>query len=555
MKAFPQARFAGITLIEIIAVLVILLFLISMLTPAVTGAMESSQAAAEANDRRYRQRMLEQYSNRPGNAYDKHSESNFKDPSIPGHDFSTFSIDVDTASYADVRAQLRNHNMLPHPQTVRIEEMINYFDYHYEAPTSLSNDAFRCHVASSQCPWQAAHRLLRIGIKGKELAPSERPASNLVFLIDSSGSMSHSNKMGLLKRSFKLLVNQLDERDTVSIVTYAGSSGIALAPCSADNKRQIINALNNLSAQGSTNGASGIQLAYQLAQAHYKEGGNNRIILATDGDFNVGMTGRHALLELIKSKAQLQICLSIHGYGMDNRQDGMLEEISNNGNGSYAFIDNLNEANKVMVKDLSGSLLCIAKDVKIQCVFNPHHVAAWRLIGYENRVLDAQDFKDDSKDAGDIGAGHNVTALYEIIPKGVALPTTNNVDPNPFITPDTAAKQATTSNSKPTDEQAAAAWLQLRIRYKEPDGFTSKELSQDFQVQDHSFASMDENFRWSASISAFGMLLTESTHKGLTTWPMLLEIARKSRGMDRYGYRAECIQLMECARDLQQTLY
>ena len=478
------------------------------------------------------------------NNYNAISDNGFKDLRIQGNDFSTFSIDVDTASYSDVRSHLQQYGRLPMRRSVRIEEMINYFDYHYAGPDTASAHPFRYHVESSICPWQTKHRLLRIGIQGKRIAKADRPATRLVFLLDVSGSMSNHNKLGLLKQAFSMLVKQLDERDQVAIVTYAGSSGLVLAPTSGDNKQTILDALNRLNAGGSTNGAGGIQQAYSIAQDMFKQDAENRVILATDGDFNVGISDQTSLVEFIKQKAQSGIFLNIHGYGMSNRQDGTMEAMSNNGNGTYAYIDNIREAQKVMVDDLTGSLVTIAKDVKIQCVFNPQHVAAWRLIGYENRLLKKEDFNNDTKDAGEIGAGHNVTAIYEIIPAGTALPKAD-VDPSPFIKQEVPAEAKQAINASP-------AWLQLRLRYKAPQGQTSMLLQEDVVIHERTFAETSSGFRWAASIAAFGMQLRQSPHKGDVTWSQILEMARKAKGPDQHGHRAECIRLIEMAQHLEQ---
>jgi Ca-activated chloride channel family protein len=446
---------------------------------------------------------------------------------------STFSIDVDTASYANTRRFL-NQNTLPPKDAVRIEEMINYFAYDYSPPDG--EDPFAANVLVAGCPWTPEHRLVRIGLKGWEMANDERPASNLVFLIDVSGSMGTVNKLPLLKEAMKLLVSQLTENDTVSMVVYAGASGLVLPPTNGDNKQAIIGALDRLQSGGSTNGGAGIQLAYDTAVANYIEGGVNRVILASDGDFNVGTTNRGDLTRLVEEKAKSGVFLTILGFGMGNIKDATFEELSNKGNGNYAYIDALNEAKKVLVQDMGGTLVTIAKDVKIQVEFNPVEVSAYRLIGYENRILAAEDFNDDTKDAGEIGAGHTVTALYEIVPAGMEtdLP---QVDPLRY------------QQTQPLTQAAGSGEVMtLKLRYKQPDGDTSKLLT--FPVRDLSFARADEDFKFTTAVAAFGMLLRDSPHKGHTNFDSVLELAEEGRGTDPHGYRQEFIDLVLKARGI-----
>ncbi len=478
--------------------------------------------------------------------YNSIQESGFKSLRIKGNDFSTFSIDVDTASYSDMRSHLTQYNRLPQANAIRIEGMINYFDYQYAGPSADSAHPFRYHVESAVCPWNKQNRLMRIGVQAKRIAKADRPPTNLVFLIDASGSMGSHNKMPLLKNAFKMLVKQLDERDNVAIVAYAGASGLVLPITNGTENHKILNALDQLRSGGSTNGAGGIQQAYAVAQQMFNKDAENRVILATDGDFNVGISDQDSLIALIKEKAQHGIFLNIHGYGMGNRKDGTMELMSNNGNGTYAYIDTNREAQKVMVDDITGSLVTVAKDVKIQCVFNPQHVAAWRLIGYENRILAKEDFKDNKKDAGEIGAGHNVTALYEIVPRGVQVPEPD-VDPNPFIDNGEAPQPQQVDPDKPI----IPAWLQLRLRYKQPQGAVSTPLVEDVIVNEKSFDSASEDFRWAASVASFGMLLKKSPHAGSNNWDETIAMAKQSRGADEKGLRAECIRLMEMARNMQ----
>ena len=332
---------------------------------------------------------------------------------------STFSIDVDTASYSNMRRFL-NEGELPPPGAVRIEELVNYFNYDYPQPDG--DVPFSVNVEVAGCPWNTDHRLARIGLKGREIQVEQRPSSNLVFLLDVSGSMGNANKLPLVKSGMKLLLDQLDEHDRVAIVVYAGSSGLVLDSTTADQKPIILSSLDRLEAGGSTNGGEGIQLAYAVAVDHYLEGGVNRVILCTDGDFNVGTTNQSQLIRLIEEKAQTGVYLSVLGFGMGNYKDSTMEKLADKGNGNYAYIDTMREAHKVLVEEMSGTLITIAKDVKIQIDFNPAQVAGYRLIGYENRMLRAEDFKNDAKDAGEIGAGHTVTALYEIVPAGYPVP-------------------------------------------------------------------------------------------------------------------------------------
>ena len=414
-----------------------------------------------------------QYGVGPGSSGDQYARINdnpFKAISLnsPDNRLSTFSIDVDTAAYANVRQFLTQSNTLPPPDAVRIEEMVNYFPYDYSPPTGDVPFAANMEVAS--CPWNTEHRLVRIGIKGREIEQQSRPLSNLVFLIDVSGSMQPENKLPLLLEGMKMLTRQLTENDRVAIVVYASSEGLALESTLGSDKQKILDALSNLHAGGSTAGGAGIQLAYKVARDHFIKDGVNRVILATDGDFNVGVTSTAELERLAETQAKESgVFLTVLGFGRGNLNDAMMEAISNKGNGNYSYIDNMTEARKVLVEQMSGTLVTIAKDVKIQVEFNPQHVAGYRLIGYENRVMAAEDFNNDKKDAGEIGAGHTVTALYEIVPAGQSVNATG-VDPLKYGAP-----------AKPEAETYAAAepspeMLTLKIRYKQPDGDTSTKL-------------------------------------------------------------------------------
>ena len=447
---------------------------------------------------------------------------------------ATFSIDVDTASYANVRRFL-NQGRVPPKDSVRIEELVNYFRYHYAEPEGKDPVAIR--IDSASAPWSPEHRLVRIAIKAKEVDLLRRPPSNLVFLIDVSGSMQPENKLPLVKSALRLLADKLNEKDRISIVVYAGASGLVLPPTSGSDRRAILAALNGLQAGGSTNGATGIQLAYQTAEANFVTGGINRVVLATDGDFNVGITSQGDLIRLIQEKAKSGVFLSILGFGMGNYKDSTLEKLADKGNGNYAYIDTLNEARKVLVEQMSGTLMTVAKDVKLQIEFNPAEVGAYRLIGYENRVLNHQDFNDDSKDAGDIGAGLAVTALFDVIPRGLPIPA-GKVDSLKYQKP-----------SRP-NSSVGGELLTIKLRYKEPDGNQSRLLEVPFRDARKSFSETDQDFRFAAAVAAFGMILRDSPYKGISSIEDVLQIARTSLDGDEDEYKAEFIQLVEKARSL-----
>jgi len=472
-------------------------------------------------------------------AYDSIRENGFR--RTAEHDTSTFSIDVDTASYSNVRRFLTQFHKLPPSGAVRIEELINYFDYAYEPPADDSEHPFREDVEIASCPWNPGHRLMRIALKGKELAVDKRPASNLVFLVDVSGSMQYPNKLPLVKQSLRMLTRQLDERDHVAMVVCAGSSGVVLPATSGDRKSDIVAAIDRLQAGGSTNGGAGIELAYSIASDNFVRGGVNRVILATDGDWNVGITDRSSLTQLIEAKAKTGVYLTVLGFGTGNYKDATMEELSNKGNGNYAYIDTLAEARKVLVDQLAGTLVTIAKDVKIQIFFNPKTVAGYRLLGYENRLLAKQDFNDDKKDAGEIGAGHAVTALYELVLAGDEIPGVT-ADANPFVAKAGAGKLADLD-----------ALCMLRLRYKQPDASKSR-LLEDlvFDSPAARFDDASEDFRFASCVAMFGMLLRNSPNKGAITWDTVLEIAATAHGRDRWGYRAEFVELVRRAKQLAQ---
>jgi Ca-activated chloride channel family protein len=449
---------------------------------------------------------------------------------------STFSIDVDTASYSNVRRFI-NQNQLPPRDAVRIEEMINYFNYDYPQPSG--NNPVGATIEAAAAPWNPQHRLVRVGIKARDLAPQRRPPSNLVFLLDVSGSMQPEERLPLLKTAIRMLVDQLGANDRVTVVTYAGTTGVALQPTRGDQKDVILSLINRLEAGGSTNGGSGIQLAYQEAAANFIPGGVNRVILATDGDFNVGITDRGALLNLIEEKARSGVFLTVLGVGMGNYKDATLEMLADKGHGNYAYLDTLNEARKVLVEQMSGTLVTVAKDVKVQVEFNPGVVDAYRLIGYENRALRNEDFNDDKKDAGDMGAGHTVTVLYEVVPRGVSI-NGPGVDPlkyqQPAVTPAGNASNET---------------MNVKIRYKEPTASDSKLLVFPLVDREQTFSKASVDFRFAAAVAEFGMILRDSPYKGTATIDSVLSIAEDGIGSDKNGYRREFLQLVQRTRQIR----
>jgi Ca-activated chloride channel family protein len=454
---------------------------------------------------------------------------------------STFSVDVDTASYSIVRRFLTS-GQLPPPGAVRIEELVNYFTYN--DPPPLGDALFSVNLEVAECPWNRAHRLARIGLKGREFPDDERPASNLVFLIDVSGSMEAHNKLPLVQAGLKMLVENLSQRDRVAIVVYAGNSGLVLPSTSGNYKGIIISAIDQLRAGGSTHGSAGIQLAYQTAADHFITGGSNRVILCTDGDFNVGITNQSELIRLIEDKARSGVFLTVLGFGIGNYKDSTLEKLADKGNGNYGYIDTPAEAHKLLGQQLQGTLITIAKDVKLQVEFNPVRVAAYRLIGYENRVLAAEDFKNDAKDAGDIGAGHSVTALYEIIPAGQPLEA--SVEQESALEP---LKYQTSGDVTPGTR--TAEMFTVAVRYKQPDGQTSRRL--EFAAVDKGLKMLQasSDFRWSASVAGFGMLLRDSQPRGQMTYSAIADLAESSRGDDPGGYRAEFLQLVATAQRMK----
>jgi Ca-activated chloride channel family protein len=454
---------------------------------------------------------------------------------VTANPLSTFSIDVDTASYANVRRFL-NEGRLPPPDAVRIEELINYFRFDYPAPQGEAPFAVTTSVAA--CPWQPAHKLVHIGLQARRLDAETVPPQNLVFLLDVSGSMNEPAKLPLLKASMDLLVQHLRARDRVAIVVYAGASGLVLPPTPGDRKNEIREALRTLQAGGSTAGGAGIELAYEVAQKGFIEGGVNRVILATDGDFNVGVTSPGALVRLIEHKRRSGVFLSVLGFGAGNLKDSTMELLADKGNGNYAYVDSLDEGRKVLVTEASSTLVTVAKDVKIQVEFDPRSVSAFRLIGYENRVLAHEDFNDDAKDAGDIGAGHSVTALYEVVPLGSPVDA-GSVDPLRYQGP-----------RAPTTAADSSELATVKLRFKAPDGETSTSLST--PVLDHA-GDASSDLRFAAAVAEFGMLLRHSEHKGGASFAQALELGRGAAGTDPDGVRAEFVALVEKAQRLAQT--
>ncbi len=455
------------------------------------------------------------------------------------HPLSTFSIDVDAASYSNVR-RILNESRLPPADAVRIEEFINYF--HYEYPEPQGEHPFSITTELAACPWNATHKLVRVGIKGKSIAKENLPPNNLVFLIDSSGSMMSNDKMPLLKKGLRLLVEQLRKEDRISIVTYAGSAGLVLPPTSGAKKEVILQALDELEAGGSTAGGAGIQLAYKVAADTFLKKGNNRVILATDGDFNVGVTSDGELTRLIEEKREHGVFLTVLGFGTGNVQDSKMEQLADKGNGNYAYIDDIMEAQKVLVKEMGATLLTIAKDVKIQVEFNPARVQSYKLIGYENRMLAAEDFNNDKKDAGELGAGSTVTALYEVVPVGVADDSLPSVDPLKYQKPAAAAAEA--SDSKEL--------LTVKFRYKKPTETESRLIVRPLADENRAWSQASPDFKFAASAAGFGMMLRGSKTKGDLTYEKVRAMAKEGQGKDEDGYRAEMVRLVEKAKLFDQ---
>ncbi|PNQ72915.1 VWA domain-containing protein [Hanstruepera neustonica] len=473
---------------------------------------------------------LHKTSNKTRESYKGIVENQFKN--VMTSPYSTFSIDVDKASYSNIRRMINNGQEIP-IDAVKIEEMINYFSYQYPQPTD--NHPFSINTEFIQTPWNSDTQLLRIGLQGKTYLNEDLPPSNLTFLIDVSGSMSSPNKLPLLKSAFKLLVNQLRQQDKVSIVVYAGAAGVVIEPTSGNNKEKIMNALNQLESGGSTAGGAGIELAYKLAEKNYKKNGNNRVILATDGDFNVGASSDIAMKDLIEQKRKSGVFLSVLGFGYGNYKDSKLEILADKGNGNHAYIDTMQEAQKVFGKEFGGTLYTIAKDVKIQVEFNPQKVQAYRLIGYENRLLADEDFKDDTIDAGELGSGHTVTALYEVIPVGAKSKYLKDIDDLKY--------SITSLSSNYSDEL-----LTVKFRYKKPDGKKSIEM---IHIQEDVVQLPTPDMNFASAVALFGMQLRDSKYHNDSKIKDVLELADLGRGQDIDGYRSEFIRLVDSSRSLQ----
>ena len=442
---------------------------------------------------------------------------------------STFSIDVDNASYSNIRRMI-NYGEMPRPDAVRIEEMINYFNYDYPAPND--EHPFSINTELADCPWNENNQLLHIGLQGKNIDYENLQASNLVFLVDVSGSMQDANKLPLVKSSLNLLVDKLSAKDRVALVVYAGAAGLVLPSTPASEKAKIKKAIKKLKSGGSTAGGAGIKLAYKIAKENLFENGNNRVILATDGDFNVGVSSTGALTRMIEEKRDDGIFLTICGFGMGNYKDSRMESIADNGNGNYFYIDNIREAQKVFVEEMRATLFTIAKDVKIQIEFNPAKVESYRLIGYENRILNKEDFNDDKKDAGELGAGHSVTALYEIVPKGEES-NANEVDPLKYQ--DTKIKKI----AKVSNEL-----LTIKLRYKKPKEDESLLITSSVTDKSLEFSETSDNFKFSSAVASFGMLLRASEYAGSASYLQAQEMAASAKGKDEHGYRDEFIKMV-----------
>ncbi len=467
--------------------------------------------------------------------YNAFTENEFETPL--NQPLSTFGIDVDGAAYSNVRRFI-NDNFIPPKDAVKLEELINYFNYNLPEPTSKHPFSITTEIGA--CPWEKDHLLMQVALRGKSIDMDRNQANNLVFLIDVSGSMNDHNKLPLLKKSLKLLVNEMNDDDQISIVVYAGAAGLVLTPTSCKDKAYIYQAIENLSAGGSTAGGEGIKLAYKVAEEALFKKGNNRIILATDGDFNVGISDDQALVRLIEEKRKSGISLSVLGFGMGNYQDGKMEKLADNGNGNHYYIDNLLEAKKVLVNEIGGTLITIAKDVKLQLEFNPEHVKSYRLLGYENRILSEEDFDDDTKDAGDLGSGHTIVAFYEIIPQ----------NGSGFEQPGRLRYQKNiVDRSKGLKDELAS----IKFRYKKPDANTSQLISKIITYQLPESNSSD--FQFATAVAEFGLLIRESKYKGNASFNRLIERAIKCKGKDVHGYRAEFIQLAEKAQLLMSEYY
>ncbi len=499
------------------------------------GAMGKRNLATEEPEYRLNE-WADPYDSSPNTRFSVFKENEFLKPQDAP--FSTFSIDVDTASYSVTRRYLMERNQRPPADAVRLEEFVNYFDYHYAPPTD--GKPFATYVDVAACPWEKSHLLARVALKGKEIPKDDRPPLNLVFLVDVSGSMSGPARLPLVQRALVELTENIGEQDRVAIVTYAGNSRVALPSISGREKRAIVESIEGLSSGGSTAGAAGIKTAYELARKHFTKNGQNRVVLCTDGDFNVGISDDSSLQKLIEQESKSGVFLTVLGFGMGNHNDRMLKILADKGNGNYGYVDNIEEARKLLVEGLTGTLITIAKDVKIQVDFNPKRVAAYRLLGYENRKLRDEDFHNDKIDAGEIGAGHSVTALYEIVPVGAVFP--NNVDKSRY-----AEKTDDVSRVAPRRAEAAtdAELMFVKLRYKEPNGDKSKLLEKPVAANTKS---MSPDFEFAAAVALFGMLLREGKYSGDGNWETVKELAAPGAESDKY--RIEFLELVKRAASL-----
>ena len=471
-------------------------------------------------------------------SYEPLTENPFR--KVTDNPLSTFSIDVDAASYSNIRRYI-NNGSLPPAGAVRIEEMINYFSYQYPQPTG--DDPFSVNTELTTCPWNPQHQLALIGLQGKKISNEKLPPANLVFLIDVSGSMSSENKLPLVKSSLQLLTDQLRPQDKVAIVVYAGNAGLVLPATSGEEKMKIKAAINALEAGGSTAGGAGIRLAYKIAKENSVQGSNNRVILCTDGDFNVGISSNADMVSLVEQEREYGVFLTVLGYGMGNYKDDKMQLLADKGNGNHAYIDGITEAKKVLINEFGGTLFTIAKDVKLQIEFNPAKVQGYRLIGYENRMLAKEDFNNDKKDAGDMGSGHTVTALYEIIPAGIPATELDSVDRLRYqkVKPAIVAANFT------------GELLNIKLRCKQPDGVTSRLLEKPVKDLATPFWKTSANLRFASSVAAFGMQLINSKYKGITSYKEIIQIAEDAKGADKEQYRTEFIQLVKAAAALEAT--
>lgn len=468
--------------------------------------------------------------------YEEMEENGFK--TVGDHPMSTFSIDVDAASYSNMRRFI-NKGELPPAEAIRTEELINYFSYNYPQPTG--NDPVKISAEAGACPWNAKHRLVRIGLKAKEIPTEKLPVSNLVFLIDVSGSMYGPQRLGLVQSSLKLLVNNLRDKDRVAIVVYSGSAGEKLPSTSGSDKQKIREAIDELTAGGSTAGGEGIKLAYKIARQNFVKGGNNRVILCTDGDFNVGVSTNEGLEKLIEQERKSGVFLTVLGYGMGNYKDSKMQTLAEKGNGNHAYIDNLQEANRVLVNEFGATMHTVAKDVKLQVEFNPSLVQAYRLIGYESRLLRDEDFNNDAKDAGEMGAGHTVTAFYEIVPAGVESEFVGKVD-------DLKYQKKTKPIIQPVGSKEL---LTVKLRYKAPDGDVSKKI--ELPLVDNKTNKVSADFRFASAVAMFGQLIRNSDFKGDASYNKVISIAKTGLDEDENGYRREFIRLVEAAKGLSDN--